>query len=82
MCDLHYAPVCGSDGNTYSNECLLTKTSCSKEKTIEIVGNGPCSKLPRESIQPISNYISNKIGRNIYIYIYITNSLFSFVIEL
>ena len=54
VCDLHYAPVCGSNGITYNNECLLKKASCTMEKDIEIAGNGPCSKL--RCIELIPNY--------------------------
>ena len=44
-CNLHYTPVCGSDGVTYSNECFLRKASCDKEEDISVVSQGSCSKL-------------------------------------
>ena len=44
-CNLHYTPVCGSDGVTYSNECFLRKASCDKEEEISVVSQGSCSKL-------------------------------------
>ena len=50
-CDLHFSPVCGSDGITYANECFLRKASCDKEEDIKIVAKGHCSKFnPKNTI--------------------------------
>ena len=38
-------PVCGSDGVTYDNECLLQKTACEKNKEIKVVNNGSCQGM-------------------------------------
>jgi hypothetical protein len=43
LCDDNYAPVCGSDGVTYTNECDLGITSCNHpEQNITLVGSGKC----------------------------------------
>lgn len=43
-CSEHHEPVCGSDGNTYGNECKLKYHSCQKKETIEVTHSGACSK--------------------------------------
>ncbi|GMF41303.1 unnamed protein product [Phytophthora lilii] len=43
LCPDNYAPVCGSDGVTYTNECNLGITSCNHpEQNITQVSEGAC----------------------------------------
>jgi len=52
LCDKRYAPVCGSDGNTYANKCVLERVSCLRGLDLEIVHEGECevSKVTRRSL--------------------------------
>jgi len=44
ICTLHYVPVCGSDGQTYTNLCMMKASACKNNKTIAVLNNGPCKQ--------------------------------------
>jgi hypothetical protein len=41
-CPMNYDPLCGTDGETYSNECQLVSFSCMKKTKIGIRHSGAC----------------------------------------
>ncbi|XP_064642356.1 agrin-like isoform X19 [Lineus longissimus] len=42
FCPERYSPICGSDGQTYMNECVLKRTACLRNTDIEVRQNGDC----------------------------------------
>ena len=44
VCTKEYDPVCGSDGRTFPNPCVVKYESCLKQKNITIVHYGHCGK--------------------------------------
>ncbi|XP_076472604.1 agrin-like [Babylonia areolata] len=43
QCDKELAPVCGSDGKTYSNSCFLDMQACKQHRKIAVLYNGECT---------------------------------------
>ncbi|XP_059674230.1 serine protease inhibitor Kazal-type 2 [Gavia stellata] len=41
-CPRDYNPVCGTDGETYSNECVLCLSNSENKKDVQIFKMGPC----------------------------------------
>uniref|UniRef100_F7G594 Kazal-like domain-containing protein n=2 Tax=Monodelphis domestica TaxID=13616 RepID=F7G594_MONDO len=41
-CPRNLEPVCGTDGNTYNNECLLCMENKKRDVPIRIQKDGPC----------------------------------------
>ena len=49
-CTRELKPVCGADGKTYNNKCLLDKEYCKTNVKINLAHVGPC--LPKEEEEP------------------------------
>lgn len=42
ICPANYAPVCGSDNKTYSNECSMKTAACVNKTMITVAFQGEC----------------------------------------
>ncbi|NXL47341.1 TEFF2 protein, partial [Podilymbus podiceps] len=42
-CNSDYVPVCGSNGDTYQNECYLKQAACKQQSEILLVSEGSCA---------------------------------------
>merc|ERR1712170_115295 len=42
-CTLILKPICGSDGQTYSNQCLMEAAACRSNTEITVAHDGPCA---------------------------------------
>jgi len=43
ICTADYNPVCGTDGQTYSNECQMRVAACSQGMMIKVKSRGKCN---------------------------------------
>ena len=44
-CNRMYDPVCGSDGKTYSNECMMQMLTCEKNVVVTVDYTGECGRI-------------------------------------
>ena len=49
-CTREFKQVCGSDGRTYNNECLLNRAKCVKRLFIQVVSQGACESGTNEQV--------------------------------
>ncbi|KAM9069934.1 double-headed protease inhibitor, submandibular gland-like [Sarcophilus harrisii] len=52
LCPRFFDPLCGSDGNDYSNECMLCASNLEKKQNIRKLHDGKCVQCPKEE-QPL-----------------------------
>jgi len=47
-CTFDYTPVCGTDGQTYGNDCELASTACLKRSNVRMAHQGECVRAVPE----------------------------------
>ena len=53
--------MCGSDGKTYNNECLLNRAKCVKRIFIQVASQGPCDPT-NEQVDDIENVSESSVS--------------------
>eukprot|EP00794_Sanderia_malayensis_P015963 gene15963-17569_t len=53
-CPADYEPICGSDGVTYNNECIMKATACIEDRMIKQIADGSCIPGGVCAIKPLS----------------------------
>ena len=69
-CDTTYAPVCGDDGQTYDNDCLLATQNCNKPTfdLVKKVHDGNCQPTVDICVRTFCSELVLKSG-TVYYYI-------------
>jgi len=65
FCNRVGAPVCASDGNTYSNECMMRFLTCKSEISVTKVHEGECNSDFVEENEDNCNLLCNGMGTKI-----------------
>jgi len=60
-CKKHYSPVCGSNGKTYLNECLLKMSACINQYSVKKMTDGRC-ELDSDQIETEANFATRKLS--------------------
>ena len=70
ICTAQFAPVCGSDGKTYGNECALKAANClAVGKDIVMVSKGSCDESNKPAPPAAAPPVVVKQGRALVIII-------------
>ena len=60
-CKKHYEPVCGSNGKTYLNECLLKMSACINQYSVKSMTKGRC-ELDANQIETEANFATRRLS--------------------
>jgi len=62
MCNMGWEPVCGSDGTTYSNTCMLNNAKCDNPNLIQLqVTSGDCITTAAEACRAAFEYCTQEM---------------------